>query len=266
MLDSLVIILSSVAIALHSFGLALLIKARNKNYSNAYFISQHLYLTNLSFSETMFSLTGLLRVVVKLHGYEELNRILFIVNTGNFIQITLFLTALTLDRFLTVYYNLKYILIWNARKTKTVVILIYQVVILFIVISITSIESMGKAFEIFTFYVWLPIDVLFMTIAVFSYTYLLSKALKMNPIRSQQAKSRKCIIVILGLLLSFTVFSVLPDTISLVKSIKNEKISEYMEFYLSTSYRLGTIMDAFIYIMFSPDVRRSISEMFTCCR
>ena len=190
---------------------------------------------------------------------------MFIINTGNFVQIILFLTALTLDRFLTVYYNLKYILIWDTRKTKIVIILIYQVAILFIAFSVAFIKSIEKAFEIFTFYVWLPIDVLFMVTAVFSYTFLLSKVLKMNTVRNQQTKSRKSIIVILGLLLSFTVFSVTPDTISLVKSIQKEKISESMEFYLSISYRLGTIMDAFIYIMFSPGVRQSLSEMFNCC-
>ena len=265
MLDAVIIILSSVAIILHSFGLILLIKARKRSFNNAYFISQHIYLSNLSFSETMFSLTGLLRVVVKFHGYEELNRILFIINTGNFVQIILFLTALTLDRFLTVYYNLKYILIWDTRKTKIVIILIYQVSILFIAFSVALIKSIGNAFEIFTFYVWLPIDVLFMVTAVFSYTFLLSKVLKINPVRNQQTKSKKSIIVILGLLLSFTVFSVTPDTISLVKSIRKEKITESMEFYLSISYRLGTIMDAFIYIMFSPGVRQSLSEMFNCC-
>ena len=260
-----VVILSSIAIILHSFGLFALTKSRRRSVGNPYTSSQHLYLFNLSFSEVLYSLTGLLRVLGVLLKQDELSRIMFICNTCVFAQLTLMLTAITFDRFLSVYYGLKYVLVWTVTRSKTVLMVIYLIVIMMTTICIIYLKSTQQAFSIFSFYVWLPLDILFIVVAIFTYGYLLRKLLQMNakPDRRQRG-IKKSIIVVLGLVFSFAVFVIIPDIVTLVKSLRNEEYSMALVFYLSVSYRLGTISDAFIYIIFSPDVQ-SVAKNTFCC-
>uniref|UniRef100_A0A7M6DJS1 G-protein coupled receptors family 1 profile domain-containing protein n=1 Tax=Clytia hemisphaerica TaxID=252671 RepID=A0A7M6DJS1_9CNID len=264
----LVVILSLFSTVLHSVGFVLLWRA--KKVTNQYNKSQTLYLLHLSFTETLYSISGSLRILANVINRPDAELWVFIGSSGVFIQLTMILIALTFDRYLAVRYNLRYLLIWTTKKTTIVIASIYFINILFTILSINFLHSIQQAYDVFSQFAWLPLDGVFVTVALLAYGYILHKIaqrkLSLNETESSRTSSsnhkrrRKPFLMVLALILSFTIFVVVPDIVALVFNRQNKEMSQSVELYLSFSFRAGIIVDFFIYVFGCREVRLMLKK------
>ena len=118
--------LCTVASILHSFGFFVLWRVKQKN---PYLATQRLYLMHLSISENIYSIFyGLFFVFDLTFENSTWKTVIYIIAGGGaYVWYLLILIMLTIDRFLTVYFNIRYIAVWSIRKAKQVLALCFLV-------------------------------------------------------------------------------------------------------------------------------------------
>ena len=169
--------LCTVASILHSFGFFVLWRVKQKN---PYLATQRLYLMHLSISENIYSIFyGLFFVFDLTFENSTWKTVIYIIAGGGaYVWYLLILIMLTIDRFLTVYFNIRYIAVWSIRKAKQVLALCFLVSFIASILFAIYLQNLKEAYVFLTLYIWVPVDSLFVTVSIFTYIYIYWNILK----------------------------------------------------------------------------------------
>ena len=162
--------LSFAASFLHCIGFWALWNVKQRN---PYLVTQRLYLLHLSLSENTHSFfLGLYYILTIYERPKWANYAFICAGGGAFIWYLSIMIMLTVDRFLTVYLNVRYLSVWNVRKTKRVLAICFSVGFLLNILFLVTIPTFDESLEIFSVYLWFPVDNLFTILAVLTYVYI----------------------------------------------------------------------------------------------
>ena len=164
------VILSFIASSLHCVGFWALWHVKQ---TNPYLITQRLYLLHLSLSENVHSFfLGLYYILTICDQPKWANYAFICAGGGAFIWYLSIMIMLTFDRFLTVYWNVRYLSRWNVRKTKRALIACFLVGFFFNILFLFTLPTFEKSLEIFSVYLWFPVDNFFIILACLTYIYI----------------------------------------------------------------------------------------------
>ena len=164
------VFLSFIASFLHCVGFWAL---WNVKQTNPYLITQRLYLLHLSLSENVHSFFLGVYYTLTIYGKPKWANYAFIcAGGGAFIWYLLIMIMLTVDRFLTVYLNVRYLSVWNVRKTKRVLAACFLVGFCFNIWFLISMPTFDISLERFSVYLWFPVDNIFTILACLTYIYI----------------------------------------------------------------------------------------------
>ena len=170
------VFLSFIASFLHCVGFWAL---WNVKQTNPYLITQRLYLLHLSLSENVHSLFLALHFILRIYDQPKWANYAFICfGGGAFIWYLSIMIMLTIDRFLTVYLNVRYLVVWNVQKTKRVLIACFLIAFIFNIIFLVTLPTFTQALESLAIYAWFPVDNIFTLIAILTYIYIFRRVYK----------------------------------------------------------------------------------------
>ena len=287
------VFLSFLASFLHCVGFWAL---WNVKQTNPYLITQRLYLLHLSLSENCHSFfLGLYFILSKYNKPKWANYAFICFGGGAFIWYLSIMIMLTVDRFLTVYLNVRYLAVWNIRKTKRVLVVCFLVGFSFNLLFLLTIPTFEKALDFFSTYLWFLVDNIFILIAILTYIYIFRRVYK--PSREigdnkEGVKSRawtvtsntneafetvvisgdperrsaasvsnkpkfpmRTFLIPLLLITTFVVFIGFPDNTYFWYFVLNKERPPVMDSLFFIFYPMGIMSDAIIYVLFAKDVR-----------
>ena len=272
-------VLSIIPLSLHIFGLVLLWKAR-RAYSNR---SQFLFLVNLSLSELVFVILGLLMFVCSILAHEKISFVFLVLQyIGATLVYFFVMIFMTLDRFFEVYFNIKYPLYWNSKSCQRLMLASW---VTFFLLAITALVH--PDFDKTLLYHWCykyifpSVELAFILIAIFVYSYVFAKIRWKYPTsltnshtshptslinrnrhisQRHQNSSRQMNGFYLPTLviITFILFAILPDFIQFYAHVTHRELSDDMECVIYLMYLLAMTTDALIYVMLSPPLRRML--------
>ena len=147
--------------------------------TNPYLITQRLYLLHLSLAENVHSLCFSLHFIFKIYEQPKWSNYAFIcAGGGAFIWHLSIMTMLTVDRFLTVYLNVRYLVVWNVQKTKRVLIACSLIAFIFNIVFLVTLPTFSKAIEFLVIYLIFPVVNIFTLIAILTYIYIFRRVYK----------------------------------------------------------------------------------------
>lgn len=260
---------------LHTVGMYILFKIRNTRIPNR---SQYLCLCNMGFVEFLTSVIFLsspvpIKPEIRLH--------LDIFKDGVLLNwFLLIMIILTFDRFMEVYLNIKYNLLWSVRKTK-VCLFLAPLLALSITISVyvLSHRNLGTLFKLYIgLYVWSTLNSTTLTVIVVTYAYILYK-IKSYPssgrstrVDSESSRREMCldtknnfikkmkrkIYAPTFLIATFLLFCFVPDNIYFYYQLRGIKPSDRIVNYIIISHAFEFTTDAVIYIIASKMSREFV--------
>ena len=175
--DIINVILYAVAFISNAIGLFLLWKVEE---SPRFSCTQRVYLLNICVCDLV---TSALYIAIRfLYSYFPYQMYLYRMTTsGLYFWYIGLMTLMTLDRFLSVYLNIRYPLVWSYRKTKIALLLLFLVSVV-ITIPFYCLEERLLHYVISLYY-WPFLDLTFVVVGVVTYSYFF---LKIRGIRSRQ--------------------------------------------------------------------------------
>lgn len=178
------VVLFSTAATLHFIGFLLLtVVQTSRNFTE----SQREFLFCLSIVEMLYSLGAMadkLAQIFKLTTWRYSVTILY--EGFAFICYTNLMTMLTLDRFMTVKYSLRYNLVWSLKKTRLVLITCVVSALLVSIILIATNHERTTLYRSLAVFVWPIGELTFLVTAIVTYIYFFYK------IRSNRIKDINC--------------------------------------------------------------------------
>ena len=185
------VFLSFIASFLHCVGFWAL---WNVKQTNPYLITQRLYLLHLSLSENCHSFfLGLYYLLTIYNKLKWANYAFICAGGGAFIWYLSIMIMLTVDRFLTVFLNVRYLAVWNIRKTKRVLVVCFLIGFGLNILFLVTIPTFEKSLKLFSVYLWFPVDNIFTLIAILTYIYIFRRVYQPSKgsKNSKDVKSRK---------------------------------------------------------------------------
>ena len=299
-LSIILLILSLVNVCVHSIGAYLLISL----YGTSRHKAQWIYLVNLSICECVMNILESIRVVLKFVSlYYNVSSIfhtfryyiLIVSFTGVTFGYYVGIILLTFDRLMIIVLNLNYTEYWNEIKAKYFLIATWS--ISFLICTLVSLLYKFKHFQwenFFFLYFYPTVDLLFMLLAIFTYSRIFykfykseTKMARLSNIRQPRTSMlindnvmqipssadilqstqgsgksykyktfKKSVFYIpLLLILSFLVFVATPDLTYMFVGTINNNVSDILLAACSVSYAVSDLCDAWIYIYLQHDVR-----------
>ena len=261
--------LGSIVVALHLLSLVLLftIKSGNMNCSQKYL------LISLCLTEFCFGINVILRSTFHFLGMINGIIILYIFEmTPLFLMYLLIMIFITADRLLEFRLNIKYSLYWSSKKTLVVLIIAFTVSISISICVITLKQFFAFEYrKIFKKYILVPLAVLFMILASYTY-YLIFKKLKENRVinetRKQSVRMQKSylntvtcrrthrVYVPSLIIATFILFTIIPY---ILLNVYHLILNNYENLYyiIVLIFPLGWIADAGIYIFSLKQIRKN---------
>jgi len=295
------VIAYAIPFCMHAVGLYFLYQVRHIRHTTATGI-QYIYLVLISISDLLVnSLSILISVLWDNQGASTRQLyyyLVVIVNGGLFVSYTLIMTLLTLDRFLEVYFSIRYTVVWSLTKTKLSLLSVYVSTIVMTAVILATHQDYGEALGTLSYYIWPTCEGIFIITAVVTYGYVIDK-IRANrkklaackaiglrdsivtdtivPNATKSVKdSHRCHVqrTILRTLrgffipslfiFTFMVFWVLPDLIFLGYALSGLTPAPTLMTVCAILYALAPISDALIYIFFFKPVRKKIIRLCLC--
>jgi len=280
-----------ISFILHTLGFALLLQIKK---FDTFGETQRLYLVNLSLIEALYSAMAVVDVLI----YRSLKYIQFAVTLlfDGFLYTwyIVVMTALTFDRFLTLYLKLRYMSVWTTCKTKLVMTsCLFISFAVSIALYATHSDNDGLLSTL-TIFVWPILDGAFLLVAVCFYGYLAntmkaanqvsavvapkkftpSDTVYLPPIKNKQC-TRKMTTFCLGrvkrgflvptlLISSFVLCWFIPDMIYFGHELLDREIP--YSIHIDVLYPLGILIDAVIYVLRWKDTKRALKKLTKCKR
>jgi 7 transmembrane receptor (rhodopsin family). len=269
--------LYSLGICLHTVAFFLI----HRSHDDIIFTeTQRLYLMNLNVVEIFLAISFVANKVVRDYFvYPKARFILHIVHGCLFSLWYIFVMVLiTIDRFLTVYFCLRYPLIWSLKKTKVLMVFVsvLSVFMTFILNGVVADTSKWDVTKTYTIYRTPPVlDVLFLILICLTYGYLFHRIrVSQRSVQPQDNLSgftsnhttvhklkRKFYFPTL-LIISFILFWMLPNWIHYYYYTNDRKIPSTFHVIIDMCYSFAIVFDAFIYIFSLPNIRMQFLRFF----
>ena len=285
------LIIDILTIISHSLGLYLL---RNVKASENFPEIQRYLLIQLSVCELvcglLFLLTDLIPLLIRYGGDVNAELIIeidivlrVILNLPFFILFVFTMLLITTDRFLYVYLNIRYPLVCTLRKVK-ILFRFFQVILVLAVLLIIIFRQDASIMDNVALFTWPIGDILFLTVAITTYSYLFKKIRENRKIDNQISSrftrttseienklqsnieaqsshgtfkrntSMKPFLMLALLILSYILFIVIPDEVYFWHLLFNIEINEQIYHIMTTLFKLGYLSDAVIYIFLQKEV------------
>lgn len=273
----LIICLYVIPAILHSVGFAILYHFRRSYKSKI----QWCYLMNLSFVETLYSMTIFSHIFL-----EEKKKFLFYhlsIDIGLFTWYLSIMILITVDRFLEIYLNIKYHLYCSVAKTKMalfVAFLLSSGLTCFLSLFLFT-RNDTKTFLSFYNYLTVAGDGLFLAVAVVTYGFIFSKiwvhrythvlpsstsSSRMLTSEETLPKKRKlqqlnCFMIPFLLVATYFVFWFVPDAIELTFAKTGAIVPSSITILFFFCYLFALVSDALIYTLLSKQTRKLLHQM-----
>jgi len=253
----------STPILLHMFGIFILLKTPSSELGSTY----KAYFVNLSVAEMVICITSIVfRVFPHTIEIAYLVQYLFGCNVMYLVMI-----FLTLDRFFRVYWNIKFYLYWNDRRTKILLAVSWILnVALFASYPVVTASVLRRVLAM-TFPVY---DVLFLIISTVTYTYIFKKIRQNAKLTKTQlggsvenhstgqqidrSTTGRQFMSIFLLVITFTLFMILPDLIYGYFFVNGSEAPPHLAVVLSFVYCMSYTSDFFIYTFGSRPVKATL--------
>ena len=256
------LILSIIAIISHSVGFSILWITKQKSL---YKESQRFFLLHQSFVANLHSFLLVLMIIFKWMHRDDLTNYVFIISAvGTFPMLVFILISMTFDRFLTIFYGLDYVLIWNKKRSKILILFEYLIVLGGVSVSLLLITTFERAYFITLRYIWLPIHAVFGVFAISIHSYMLSKVFHQHDLVGGTVRHhehiKKALLTVTLSTFTFILFISIPDIISFVYDANERMPPPELTFALYICYRFGLVLTAFIYVYDCSEVRIYIQK------
>ena len=288
-----------VPVILHIAGLYLLYVTRHAQHRCNQF--QRIYLTNLSVIEIF---RGILKILYHLLLMSERTKqvafyVWLIQTSGAFLWYILVLVLLTFDRFLEVFLNLKYRLYCTLARTRIALVTSFSLSFIMSLTFCICYNDFDVVFHVFPLYVWPLIEIIFLLVALFTYSYLFMQ-IRVNrrkmermlhnlqsPTEHLQSSSKMPVSTVKQqfrhnnkvcrhrfrrvrerlylpsiLILAFVLLWVLPDMAVVVYVLQNTPIPRAVSLAVNVCYALAMSADVVIYVFSMTAVRRYLMKHF----
>lgn len=261
------IVLSSLIVLLHLFGIYLLYLAKLTTLQK----TQRFFFLNLSVSEVFIFVTSIMRRIATLCHNDHLATYFRLTLQGvGFPVYYLTMISLTLDRFFAVYLNIRYHLFWSDVKTRNLLIFIWCIGIL----TGCIFYIMKPSTELLTAYYFTSCGILCMLTAIITYSYIAYKVIANRKQEKQKVKAlndsgpmntRKIVnkanppkgLYTVGLLVfTFVVFINIPDQIFAYYGRRNVVVPRTLSLALHIMYYSAFASDFFVYVFSSKPIRK----------
>lgn len=277
-----------IAAIFHAIGLWLLSIIR---YSPTFGSIQRLFFINISTCDILgciLSISSKIAEIVAPEWSKQESIMHRISISGMYIWYIGLMTMLTIDRFLSVYLNLRYHMVCTLKRARLVLFLLF----IFSLTCTLVCLNIGTTLQIETVmvYAWLVLDGIFLCCAFLTYIYFFRKIKKnrrkesatlpssyresllkrqSSSIDPQQCRTRKMSIKIKNTIASlrrsffapsllignFIIFWLLPDQIFFwLNMMRKRSMSPLMNGILLNFYPFGILLDAVIYIFFQQEI------------
>ena len=269
-IHSVILLICLLNVLLHLTGMYLLISLRNSTMNG----NQRLLLLNLSLSEFCLAFIEIVKrcIYITINSNESvitqyINIIQFSSAAMVFYFIMIYMTA---DRFFHIYLSIRYPLYWSKTKTMRLVWVTWIVcIILSVLLSFLHKYQLVDYKQLFYIYLWPITELLFLAIAFGTYGYAFKTVYRGRKNKSGLTRSkikRKSIFrqpaLYLPSLLIFTfvVLQVVPDLTIVFVTLRGKTLSEEAFNGVYITYMVSILLDAIIYILLSPYVKRMLIQ------
>ena len=214
-------------------------------------LSQKEYLINISFAEVLLSLWSIFECFgLKYQLQERLwyQSIMLVLYCSLCVIYLLTMMALIVDRFLSIYYHLRYAGLFVKRKVKLVIACLWLIGTFILVAFELLLHAFQleyrKTVQIVSNYILIPLDVLLILLLVIVYTYFAT-------VRNRMAheSSYRQVLIPAMITMTFVLFAAVPDAIGLAVQAIDQHI-------LLLLYSLLYFSDAMIILVFNRMTRR----------
>ena len=281
MIIIIIIILDLAVVSAHILALKLMISIRRSSIHG----SQRLLLIALCITELTYALVDIARQSCKMMRLPRLSEQaiwLFNATCITFLYIII-MTLITIERFLEIYLNIKYNIVWSPRKTRIVLFVAATLCfLLFIVLFLVGIKfgNHRVVATIILCYIYPILTLIFITAFACTYFYIIKKLYKFRAnsarlqkqlhangtgkVHKKESNKRFKIFVPTLIIVTFLAFMVVPNFIRLCAffEVVNSGIAHIVSF---TSIPIGFILDPCIYIFNLKGVRSAMRKRF-CSR
>ena len=165
-----VVTLDSVVIFVHTLSLALLVRLKQNNVKG----SQKMLLIALCATRLIYALLDILEhTCIKLE-LDHRTIVFYVINSTTVTSMYIFIiTCIVVDRFLEIYLNIKYNVLWFSKKTKILLFLGLAICcLLFIPFIMIALNNIFHAEDIVYRYIYPVFEIIFIIIFLCSYFYL----------------------------------------------------------------------------------------------
>lgn len=272
-------VIVSIALLLHVFGIYVLHLAKHSALQN----TQRLYFLNLSISEVFILVAALIRTTEYLFEKNDFFLYVRLTQQGfGFPVYYLIMISLTLDRFFSVYLNIRYPLFWSEKRTKCMLLGIYCTGIIIMCVFMTVKPSVHFLFSYF-FITWGYVCIL---TAALTYSYITYKVVKnkkqqkrrigslsMKPGRESSNSRSKIkkrsprpsgLYSVMFLVLTFFVLIMIPDQIYSYYGRNQMAIPMNIKVLLDAMYFTAFASDFFAYTFSSKPIRKIAIRTLRC--
>eukprot|EP00111_Clytia_hemisphaerica_P023102 TCONS_00067954-protein len=288
------IFINGIPFIMHCIGLYFLVQVRHvASNTNAI---QYIYFVVISINNVLSNgLIITLNVLTNTNPQSKARVFLMILaNGGLFVSYALVMTLLTIDRFLEIYFNIEYPVVWSKLKTEFCIFTCYIIAFLLSAFLAVTRATVQEVMTVLPYYVWPTCEMIFIIPAFITYGYVLHK-IHMNRKRfagtvviamnretitvdgesqagshtSHHASRRNFIRILRGFFIptlfvsTFLLFWVLPDMIYLGFALagKQAEISEAINTSCAVLYALAPVSDALIYTFAFQPVRQRMLKV-----
>ena len=263
-----ILILDFIVILIHILTLTLLITVKQDNVQG----SQKILLIALCVTELTYAAVNLGAFSFAFMEMKDVYEALLILIFSCLLLLHAFLMYLiTIDRFLEIYLNIKYNIMWSPKKTMCVILLALTLSFLSLIPS--YVIGLRKTIFISNVYIFPILEVIFIIVASVVYTYIIKKVLQYRRnnkrlrkqlqennkgVRHTNLKNPLKIFAPALIIVTFVLFMVGSNVVCLYASFKKAKRDvRIIPFILLP---VGFVADAVIYIFNLISVRLSLKR------
>ena len=249
-------ICSPIAIGLHTVGLWLLTKAKSSKLD----VTERMILTNLCITEILANVTLFVNGILRFTFPKAQKNYLF-GPLRTFLMSYYFSTLyLTWDRFLKIYWNIKYNLLWSVKKT------IFTLTVLWIFSILGGILQYYLS-PLALGIIDLTLDAFLVVVSVFVYGYAMKLSQKILK-NSHLSKSTKLIpkgyLLSALIVSSYVLLTAIPHSIFFFILLHRKNFKKNIYLLLDIALALAFWSDAIIYIYFSKNIRELFQMSLRC--
>ena len=250
-----------VSIFLHICGIYVLSKISEKR------TNQHVILINLSIVEIILSAFHIVYLTLSLYEYDNTYRIQQVIGAlvkASYNMYYLTMILLTIDRFLASKLSFRYAIMLSNRKVLKILICLWSICITALVpLLLINYEKIRYAYSRA---VYPTFDFAFLVSAFVTYGYILKIAI-LNKFpsnaanKTQRKTKKKKFFTMTGLIiLSFTLFVIIPDLLYLFLYFVGNQRSNLLLRVLLVLWNVNFLLDPIIYIFLQKKVKAKFTK------